>query len=309
MSRVKTSSNASKKRFKGKVAVLTGAARGIGAQVARGYVAGGGKVALIGLEPGLLATLTHELGSSAAAWWDVDVRDGEALKQAIDAAAAHFGRVDHVLANAGIASYGTVRQLDDAAFDRVIDVNLGGVFRTMKYSAPHLEKSRGYLLAVSSMAAFTPLAGLAPYNASKAGCEALALAFKQEVAHLKIGVGVCHPGWIDTDIVRGAEADLPTFKETRAHLPYPANSTTSVEECADHILNGFKHRKAREYVPKGVVVANWTKALVSSPAAWWYIKRIAGRSVPGLEREVQSLGRFHHAHVTMEQPEASQEND
>ncbi len=293
----------SKNRFKGKVAVLTGAARGIGAEVARSYVAEGGRVALIGLEPDLMAQLCDDLGP-AAKWWEADVRDSAALKAAIDAAAVHFGRIDHVLANAGIASYGTVRQLEDEAFDRVVDINLGGVFRTMKHSIPHLERSKGYLLAVSSMAAFTPLAGLAPYNASKAGCEALALAFKQEVAHLKVGVGVCHPSWIDTDIVRGAEDDLPTFKETRSKLPYPANSTTSVEECAAQILNGFKKRKSRVYVPKGVVVSNWGKALVASPAVWWYIKRIAGQSVPGLEREVAALGRFHHAHVPLSHEEA-----
>lgn len=290
------------KRFRGKVAILTGAARGIGAGVARAYVAEGGRVAIIGLEPELMAQLTAELGSSAA-WWEADVREGDALKTAIDAAVAHFGKVDHVLANAGIASYGTVRQLDDAAFDRVIDVNLGGVFRTMKYAAPYLQRSRGYLLAVSSMAAFTPLAGLSAYNASKAGCEALALAFKQEVAHIGIGVGVCHPSWIDTDIVRGAEADLPTFKETRAKLPYPANSTTSVEECVEQILRGFVKRKSRVYVPRGVVLSAWTKAFYASPAIWPIIKRIAGNAVPGLEREVERIGRFHHAHVPIAQSE------
>ncbi len=290
----------SKKRFKGKVLIVTGAARGIGAEVARGYAAGGGKVALIGLEPDRLEALSVSLGE-AAAWWEADVRDGDAMKVAIDAAAAHFGRVDHVVANAGIASYGTVRQLDDAAFDRVLDINVGGVFRTMKYSTPHLERTGGYLLAVSSMAAFTALAGLAPYNASKSGCEALALAYKQEVAHLGIKVGVCHPGWIDTDIVRNAEADLPSFRAIRAELPYPANSTTSVEECAEKILTGLKCKKSRVYVPRGVVLANWTRAFVNSPAAWPVIARIAGRTVPSLEREVEALGRFHHEHIPVEQ--------
>ena len=68
---------------------------------------------------------------------------------------------------------------------------------------------------------------------------------------------------------------------------------------------GFKRRKARVYVPKGVILSNWSKSLVSSPAVWWYIKRISGRTVPNLEREVQALGRYHHAHVPMEQEEAT----
>lgn len=286
----------SRKPFAGKVAVITGAARGIGESVARGYVAQGGRVALIGLEPERLASLARELGA-VAAWWEADVRDGDALRQAFDGAALHFGRIDHVLANAGIASYGTVRQIDEDAFDRVIDVNLGGVFRTMKYAIPHLERTGGYLLAIASIASFAPLAGLASYNASKAGCEALALAVRQEVAHLGVRIGVCHPSWIDTDIVRGAEADLPTFREIRQRLPYPANSTTSVEECVDAILRGFRRRKARVYVPRSVMLANWSRSFIASPAAWWYVRRLAKQHVPSLETEVEVLGRFHHAHV------------
>lgn len=282
--------------FTGKVALITGAARGIGAGVARGYVARGGRVALVGLEPDLLKTLSDELGD-AAAWWEADVRDGVALAAAIDAAAEHFGRLDHVLANAGIASYGTVRQIDDEAFERVVDINVNGVFRTLKYATVHLAETHGYALVVASQASFTPLAGLASYNASKAGAESLGLAYKQEVAHLGIDVGICHPSWIDTDIVRNAERDLPTFRATREKLPWPANGTTSVETCVELILRGFAKRKGRVYVPKNVLVSNWTKSLVNSPLAWPVLKKMAAKAVPDMEREVEALGRFHHAHV------------
>jgi NAD(P)-dependent dehydrogenase (short-subunit alcohol dehydrogenase family) len=288
--------------FTGKVALVTGAARGIGAGVARGFVQRGGKVALVGLEPELLTALSDELGDSAA-WWEADVRDSAAVAAAIDAAASHFGRIDFVLANAGIASYGTVRQIDESAFERVVDVNINGVFRTLKHATPHLAATNGYALVVASLASFTALAGLASYNASKAGAESLALAYKQEVAHLGIGVGICHPSWIDTDIVRNAEADLPSFREIRKKLPYPANSTTSVEECVDLILQGLAKRKCRVYVPKGVLLANWTKALTNSRLLWPVVRRLAGKSVPQMEKEVDALGRFHHAHVPETKPQ------
>lgn len=284
------------KRFDGKVALITGAARGIGAGVAKEFAARGGKVALVGLEPEELAKVAASIGDNAA-WWEADVRDAAAVAAAIDAAAAHFGRIDYVLANAGIASYGTVRQIDNASFERVVDININGVYRTLHSSIPHLEKTKGYALVVASLASFTNLAGLAPYNASKAGAESLALVTRQEVAHLGIKVGVCHPSWVDTDIVRNAEADLPSFKEIRKKLPYPANGTTTVETCVDLILRGFAKRKARVYVPRGVIVANWTKPLTNSPIAWLVMRRIAARTVPQMEREVAALGRSHHAHT------------
>ncbi|WP_332643586.1 SDR family oxidoreductase [Aeromicrobium sp.] len=287
--------------FNGKVALITGAARGIGAGVARGFVAKGGKVALLGLEPELLTELSDELGESAA-WWEADVRDSEAMKRAIDAAGKHFGQIDFVLANAGIASYGTVRQISDDAFERVVDININGVFRTLKYATPYLEKTNGYALVVASQASFAALAGLASYNASKAGAEMLAIAYKQEVAHLGIGVGVCHPSWIDTDIVRVAEADLPTFKAVRKKLPWPANATTNIEVCIDLILKGFEKRKARVYVKKSVLVSNWTKPLMNSPLAWPLVRRIAAGAVPQMEKEVDALGRFHHSHTPVTKP-------
>ncbi|MGH3358909.1 MAG: SDR family oxidoreductase [Nocardioidaceae bacterium] len=282
--------------FTGKVAVVTGAARGIGAGVAKGLADRGAKLALIGLEPDELKRVADDLGEQHA-WWEADVRDTEALTLAIDAAAEKFGRIDLVLANAGISSYGTVRQIDPEAFERVVDVNLNGVYRTLHAAIPHLEKTNGYALVISSQAAFTPLAGLSPYNASKAGAEALAFACRQEVAHLGVGVGVCHPSWIDTDIVRGAEDDLPSFRETRKKLPWPANKTTTLAKCVEEICDGMGKRKRRVYVPREVVVSNLTRQLLMSGLVEPIVNRMAKKAVPQLEKEVDALGRSHSAHI------------
>ena len=194
-------------------------------------------MALIGLEPDRLRALADDLGAGAS-WREADVRDGAALRSAIDDCAITMGGIDIIVANAGVAAYGTVRQADEASFERVLDINLNGVFRTLKYATPHLERSRGHAMVVASAISFTPIAGLASYAASKAGVEMLALAYRQEVAHLGITVGLVHPSWIDTDLVRGAEADLPSFQELRGRLPYPGNVTTSVDRAAQRSSAG-----------------------------------------------------------------------
>jgi NAD(P)-dependent dehydrogenase (short-subunit alcohol dehydrogenase family) len=280
----------------GRVVLVTGAARGIGAATARELAARGAHLALVGLEPQRLAALADELGGSAS-WAEADVTDQDALEAAVAAAVARHGRLDAVLANAGVASYGTVRQLDPAAFARVIDVNLTGVFRTLHATVPHLIPSGGYAMAVSSLAAFAPMAGLAPYAASKAGVEALALATRQEVAHLGVAVGVCHPGWVDTDMVRGTEQDLPGFAESRRRMPWPANQTTSVEDCARAVADGIAWRARRVYVPRGVLAAMVARPLTTSPLAERLTRHQLARRIPQLEEQVARLGRAFGRHT------------
>jgi len=108
--------------------------------VARLAAARGARVALIGLEPDRLAVLADELGVGTV-WREADVRDGISLQSAIDECAHALGGIDAVVANAGVAGYGTVRQTDDLAFARVLDINVNGVFHTLKYSTPHLHRS------------------------------------------------------------------------------------------------------------------------------------------------------------------------
>jgi NAD(P)-dependent dehydrogenase (short-subunit alcohol dehydrogenase family) len=278
------------RNLSGRKLVITGAARGIGEKVARLAAGRGARVALIGLEPDRLRALADELGP-AVSWWEADVRDGAALRSAIDKAAQTMGGIDLVVANAGVVAYGTVRQLEEAAFERVVDINLNGVFRTLKYATPHLGRSRGHATVVASALSFLPLAGMSSYNASKAGVELLTLAYRQEVAHLGVTVGLVHPSWIDTDIVRGAEADIPSFQAIRARLPYPGNVTTSADKAAAAIVKGLARRRGRVYVPRAVGAVNWAKGALNSPATWPWIRRFAAQVVPTLEREIEALGR------------------
>src|ERR1044072_5205893 len=118
-----------------------------------------------------------------------------------DQGVSRFGAIDIVIANAGIASYGSVLVVDPDAFRRVLDVNVVGVFNTVRATLPSLIERKGYILVVSSLAAFTAAPGMAPYDASKAGVEQFANAVRFEVAHHGVGVGCAHMAWIDTPLV------------------------------------------------------------------------------------------------------------
>jgi NAD(P)-dependent dehydrogenase (short-subunit alcohol dehydrogenase family) len=256
--------------------------------VARNAVARGAQVAILGLEPDRLTAVAEDIGAFFA---DADVRDTVALRVAIDDSAAALGGIDLLVANAGVVSYATIRQADEAAFEHVLDVNLAGTFRTLKHATPHLERTGGHAAVIASALSFLALPGMSSYTASKAGVEMLALAYRQEVAHLGITVGVVHPSWIQTDLVKGTEVDIPSFSGMRHDLPYPGNVTTSVEKAATAIVDGLVTRRTRVYVPRVVGAAGWGKAALGSPAAWNWTRRFAARWVPALERDIAELGR------------------
>jgi NAD(P)-dependent dehydrogenase (short-subunit alcohol dehydrogenase family) len=169
----------------GKVVLITGGARGIGAEVAHRLHDKGATLVLTDLDKTALATLAAELGGDEKVLTVVaDVRDLPSMRAAADKAVERFGGIDVVVANAGIASYGSVLQVDPEAFKRVLDVNLLGVFHTVRATLPTLIDRRGYLLIVSSLAAFAAAPGMAPYDMSKAGNEHLANVLRLEVGHL-----------------------------------------------------------------------------------------------------------------------------
>jgi NAD(P)-dependent dehydrogenase (short-subunit alcohol dehydrogenase family) len=216
-----------------------------------------------------------------------------AAGQAVD----KFGGIDIVVANAGIGSYGSVLQVDPEAVKRRLDVNLLGVFHTVRATLPSVIERRGYVLIVSSLAAFTAAPGMAPYDMSKAGNEHLAHALRLEVAHLGVAVGSAHMAWIDTAMVRDTLADLPVFREQLAKFPWPLNKTTSVDKCAAAFVEGIEGRKKRVYCPSWVGVFRWLKPVLSTRLGERPILKTAGDQVTRMDAEVAALGRSVSAHT------------
>jgi NAD(P)-dependent dehydrogenase (short-subunit alcohol dehydrogenase family) len=254
------------RNVKGKVVLVTGAARGTGAGVARALAAKGAKVALVGLEAEELAAVAKECGPDAGAW-EADVTSWADLEKATAEIVARYGRIDVVLANAGIAATGFTRSIDPAAFERVINVNLIGVWRTVRVTLPHLIESKGYALLMSSAAAIIHIPGNAAYSAAKAGVEAFANALRAEVRHLGVDVGVVHPTWISTDMVNSAD-EHPVFGEMRAANGGLASKTYPLSVAVDLISAGVAKRARAVHVPGWVGVLKLFRTLVPRVVEW-----------------------------------------
>ena len=175
----------------GKSVLITGAARGIGAEAAKQIAARGGRVALVGLEPEELERTAAECGSDAL-WFEVDVRHQDELERAIEETTERFGGIDVVVANAGVGAGSLVRHSGEDALEFVMDINLFGAVRTLRLSLPHVLERRGYMLAVASMAAIGQPPGMAAYSASKAGLEAFANSLRIEMRPHGVDVGVAY---------------------------------------------------------------------------------------------------------------------
>jgi NAD(P)-dependent dehydrogenase (short-subunit alcohol dehydrogenase family) len=234
----------------GKVVVVTGAARGIGADAARRLAQRGAKVALVGLEPDELRKTAESCGPDATAW-DADVTSWEQLAAAVDGIVEHYGGIDVVVANAGVAPTGFIRSIDPAAFERTIEINLQGVWRTVRTALPHVIKRKGYVLVVSSAAALIHPPALAAYTASKAGAEAFGDSLRAEVRHLGVDVGVAYFSWIKTDLVTSADSH-PVLGKFRKSAPGLASRVYPLEKVGQAVADGIAKRSRVICVPSWV---------------------------------------------------------
>jgi NAD(P)-dependent dehydrogenase (short-subunit alcohol dehydrogenase family) len=283
--------------MKDKVVFVTGAARGIGAAVSKQLAARGARIVLAGLEPDELAARAAELGPEHMVQ-ELDVTDSDSVRSAVDAVIQRYGRIDVVVANAGIGTYGTIETGDSEAWFRTIDVNLLGVYRTIHATLPHVLDSRGYVLVIASIASFMALPGMSSYSASKAGVELLVRALRAEVGFRGVDAGTAHPSWIDTDLVRESEADLESFRLMRANLPWPLKATTSLETCAKTIADGIEKRKVRIFVPRSAALIYWLRSLLNTRPIERANEKLVAEAVPMMEHEIAALGRPGSARTT-----------
>ncbi|WPO70371.1 short-chain dehydrogenase/reductase [Streptomyces sp. KN37] len=236
-----------------KTVFITGAAGGIGAASARALHARGANLVLTGRNASSLDDLARELGEKRSLSLPVDVTDRAALQNAVAHTVDRFGTLDIVFANAAIGPDlpATIATIDPELFERIIEVNLLGVWRTVRAALPQIIANRGHVLVTSSTYAYINGAVNAPYAASKAAIEQFARALRIELAMHGATAGVLYPGWVRTQMSRPALGGHElTTRMREVAFPSPLATAISPQVVARRAVQGIERRAPRITVPR-----------------------------------------------------------
>ncbi|MGN6695904.1 MAG: SDR family NAD(P)-dependent oxidoreductase [Aquihabitans sp.] len=273
----------------GRRVLITGAARGIGAALARRLHQRGARVALTGLEPELLAEVAASC--DAAPWSVCDVTDDAQVETAVASAGEALGGLDVVVANAGVAAQLPIIGGDPEIMRRTLDVNVMGAYLTVRAAGPHVSHPGGYVVVVSSLGAAVNPPLLGAYGASKAAVEVLGNTLRGELRHTGAKVGVAYFAELDTDMTsRGFGT------EAAAQLTGGGTATkvTSLEVGIAALERGIAWRSRR-------IVAPWWVGPILPVRMT--AQRVVDRYLAGNVAQALATARSETVDLTTPQPE------
>jgi NAD(P)-dependent dehydrogenase (short-subunit alcohol dehydrogenase family) len=255
----------------GKVALVTGAARGIGYETARQMHMRGASVAVVDLDPEQAREAAERIGARAIGI-GADVTDDTAIKGAIAETVERFGGLDVVVANAGIAQakVATVRGIGSEEWERVFEVDMLGVWRTVRAALPQIVERRGHVVVTSSVYAFINGVLNSPYAVAKSGVESLGRSLRAELMPLGASASVAYFGFVDTRMVQDA-FDRPHTDRMLEIFPGFLLKRIRPDEAGAAVVRGIEERSPRIFAPK-----------------WWrYVSALRGLINPLLDRRME----------------------
>jgi NAD(P)-dependent dehydrogenase (short-subunit alcohol dehydrogenase family) len=255
----------------GKTALVTGAARGIGFETARQIHMRGASVAVVDIDATEAREAAERIGPRAIGI-ATDVTDHSAVMQSVAETVERFGGLDVVVANAGIAQkkMATVRGIGVEEWERVFEVDMLGVWRTVRAALPQIVERRGHIVVTSSVYAFVNGVLNSPYAVAKSGVESLGRSLRAELMPLGASASVAYFGWVDTKLVQDTfEANGDRMQR---NLPEFLSRRIQPDEAGAAVVRGIEERAPRIFAPK-----------------WWrYVSAMRGVINPLLDRRFES---------------------
>jgi NAD(P)-dependent dehydrogenase (short-subunit alcohol dehydrogenase family) len=252
----------------GKVALVTGAARGIGFETARQMHMRGASVAVVDLDAAEAREAAERIGERTIGI-AADVTDAGAMRAAVAETVERFGGLDVAMANAGLAppSIATMRSVPAEEWERVVDVNLFGVWHTLRAALPQVSERRGHIVVVASVAAFANGMLGSSYMVSKAAAEQMGRALRTELMPFGAGASVAYFGWVDTRMVQDT-FDRPGASVLEEIAPDFLMKRITPEQAGAAVVRGIEERAPRIFAPR-----------------WWrYLSALRGLLNPLLDR-------------------------
>lgn len=255
----------------GKVALVTGAARGIGYETARQLHLRGASVTVLDIDAAEAREAAERIGPRAIGL-ATDVTDHSAVMQSVAETVERFGGLDVVVANAGIAQkrMATVRGIGVEEWERVFEVDMLGVWRTVRAALPQVVERQGHIVVTSSVYAFVNGMLNSPYAVAKSGVESLGRSLRAELTPLGASASVAYFGWVDTKLVQDAVA--ANGDRMQQNLPEFLRKRITPDQAGAAVVRGIEERAPRIFAPK-----------------WWrYVSAFRGLINPLLDHRMDS---------------------
>ncbi|CAN5321703.1 SDR family oxidoreductase [soil metagenome] len=247
--------------FKDKVVLITGASSGIGRVLALRLAGMGASIGLVARNRSALEEVEAEITRLGAKAFVIptDVSEAKQCQDAVTGTVAHFGKLDIVVCSAGISMRTYLERSDPAAMEQVVRVNFLGTLFITHAAIPHVRKTRGSLVALSSLTGLRGVPSYSLYGATKFAVQGLYDSLRHELARDKVHVGVVAPGFVDTPLRTSVLGPGGIPWETP---PPPPFRVWPVEKCVDRIVQLIKKRKRQANLPWFIGPLFWLDRLV-----------------------------------------------